>query len=183
MGSSRAYAPRRAVMVQGVLAAARTPGRTPARRWGDRLAHWHRVAGHLHDPEHPARPARLPVLDFHLAALAPHGGLGAARGVGVVRTGGDAPSPAAQGAPPSPIGLTRDRSSPHPCSTYGATRPGKMLDSTALSRPSLIRMRSQVQLRDEVWRVDLSAGWSHRSDQPVGLASLICVQVAWSSSV
>jgi hypothetical protein len=76
-------------------------GRTPARRWRDRLAQRRRAAGHLHDPEHPTRPARLPLLDLHLAALAPHDGLRASRGVGVVGTRRDAPSPAPQGAPPS----------------------------------------------------------------------------------
>jgi hypothetical protein len=57
-------------------------------------------------------------LDLHLAALAPHDGLRAARGAGVVRTGRDAPSPASQGAPPSPTGLTltsaRRRAGPSP---------------------------------------------------------------------
>jgi hypothetical protein len=36
--------------------------------------------------------------------------------------------------------------SPHPYGIYGSARPAKMRDSTALSRPSLIRMRSQVQV-------------------------------------
>ena len=47
--------------------------------------------------------------NFALAALAPHGGLRATRGVGVVRTGRDAPSPAPQGAPPRPTVLTRNQ--------------------------------------------------------------------------
>jgi hypothetical protein len=38
------------------------------------------------------------------------------------------------------------RGSPHPCRTYGGARPAERLDSTALSRRSLIRMRSQVQV-------------------------------------
>jgi hypothetical protein len=36
--------------------------------------------------------------------------------------------------------------SPHPCRTCGVARPAERLDSTALSRRSLIRMRSQVQV-------------------------------------
>jgi hypothetical protein len=43
-------------------------------------------------------------------ALAPRCGVGTAWGVGMVRIGRDAPSPASQGAPPSPTGLTLNRS-------------------------------------------------------------------------
>jgi hypothetical protein len=39
------------------------------------------------------------------------------------------------------------RDSPHPCGTYGAARPARTLLSTALSRPSLIRMRPLVQVQ------------------------------------
>src|SRR5262245_1119542 len=63
-------------------------------------------AAHLHDPEHRSRPARLPLLEVHLAALAPHHGLRATWGDRVGGAGCDAPSPAPQGAPPSPTGLT-----------------------------------------------------------------------------
>ena len=83
--------------------------RTPAWRWSDRLAQRHRAAGHLHDPEHRTRPARLLFWSF-IWALAPRCGVGTAWGVGMVRIGRDAPSPASQGAPPSPTGLTLNRS-------------------------------------------------------------------------
>jgi hypothetical protein len=39
-----------------------------------------------------------------------------------------------------------DSGSPHPCRTYGVAPPAKRPDSTALGHPSLIRMRSQVQV-------------------------------------
>ena len=38
-------------------------------------------------------------------------------------------------------------SSPHPCRTYGVAPPAQRLDSTALSRRSLIRMRPLVQVQ------------------------------------
>jgi hypothetical protein len=41
----------------------------------------------------------------------------------------------------------RTASSPHPCRGYGVARPAERLDSTALSRPSLIRMRPLVQVQ------------------------------------
>src|SRR5215217_6044875 len=41
---------------------------------------------------------------------------------------------------------TQDFGSPHPCRTYGVVRPAERLVSTAVGRPSLIRMRSQVQV-------------------------------------
>ena len=39
------------------------------------------------------------------------------------------------------------RDSPHSCRTYGVARPAEMLVSTALGRPSLIRMRPLVQVQ------------------------------------
>ena len=39
-----------------------------------------------------------------------------------------------------------DDDSPHPWAMFGVARPGKLLDSTALGRRSLIRMKSEVQL-------------------------------------
>jgi hypothetical protein len=40
----------------------------------------------------------------------------------------------------------RTSGSPHPCRTFGVARPAERLVSTALSRPSLIRMKSEVQV-------------------------------------
>jgi hypothetical protein len=50
-----------------------------------------------------------------------------------------------------PLGWKQRRSrrtagSPHPCGTHGSARPARTLLSTALSRPSLIRMRPEVQV-------------------------------------
>jgi hypothetical protein len=134
--------------------------RTPARRWRDRLTQRHRAAGHLHDPEHRTRPARLPVLEFHLAALAPHCGVGAAWGVGVVRAGRDAPSPASQGAPPSPTGLTlNQRSSP---SRTATTLPG-------VSSSNLVALATQIgTARVAVGTATTNLGyrWGRRSGHP-----------------
>ena len=82
--------------------------------------------------QNTTRPARLPVLEFHLAALAPHCGVGAARGVGVVRIGRDAPSSASQGAPPCDGTDAHQRSSP---SRTVTTLPG----SNPSAPPSQIR--------------------------------------------
>jgi hypothetical protein len=59
------------------------------------------------------------------------------------------------------------RDSPHPCRTYGVARPAERLDSTALDRRSLIRMRSQVQvLAGPPQRHDQRKRWSSsRSEQ------------------
>src|SRR5829696_657646 len=43
--------------------------------------------------------------------------------------------------------VLRAAGSPHPCGTYGWARPARMLDSTALDRRSLIRMRPLVQVQ------------------------------------
>ena len=45
-----------------------------------------------------------------------------------------------------PDGGRRTASTHHPCRTYGLVRPAQRLDSMALGHPSLIRMRSQVQV-------------------------------------
>jgi hypothetical protein len=141
-------------------------GRTPARRWRDRLAQRRRAAGHLHDPEHVTGPARLPVLDVHLAALAPHDGLGAARGVGVVGTGCDAPSPAPQGAPPSPTGLTLEAA--HPGDTSGhclvqALEPGPRRRARHVRGLRCLRIRlgdGEVSVRE------VTSGLDRRRRQP-----------------
>ena len=46
-----------------------------------------------------------------------------------------------------PDARRRTANSPHPCRTYGGARPAERLDSTALSRRSLIRMRPLVQVQ------------------------------------
>jgi hypothetical protein len=53
--------------------------------------------------------------------------------------------------------------SPHPCRTYGVARPAERLDSTALSRTSLIRMRPLVQVQPGPQNRLLTSGNAGRS--------------------
>jgi hypothetical protein len=64
---------------------------------------------------------------------------------------------------------TQDFGSPHPCRTYGVVRPVERLVSTALSRPSLIRMRSQVQVL--AGPPPILAGHSAAGSEPGALAA------------
>jgi hypothetical protein len=82
-------------------------------------------------------------------------------------------------------------SSPHPYRSYGVARPAQRLDSTALGRRSLIRMRSQVQVLAghppspaETMIVVSRAGWVGRvagQDLLPGLPALVMGQVISSA--
>src|SRR5215207_7823441 len=58
-------------------------------------------------------------------------------------------------------GIAAGHSSPHPCGTYGAARPGKMLASMAVGRRSLIRMTALVQVQPGPRQRGLTCGNAH----------------------
>jgi hypothetical protein len=78
----------------------------------------------------------------------------------------------AQKAGPGP------RDSPHPCRTYGVARPAERLDSTALSRRSLIRMRPLVQVQPGPLHPGLSCGRARRLPPSITAAAVSQLRTA-----
>jgi hypothetical protein len=80
----------------------------------------------------------------------------ASRGVGMVRTGGDAPSPAPQGAPPSPMRLTRNQ-----LSSRAGPPSVTMRDRVRSSDPVPVPARIiRLVYRHRTWRRARAWPWS-----------------------
>jgi hypothetical protein len=84
----------------------------------------------------------------------------------------------------------RTISSPHPCATYGVARPAQTLDSTALGRRSLIRMRPLVQVQpgpqigpDQRKRLSVPSFHGGRSISPVRTAILERIPALLSETI
>ena len=139
MGTGRRIWTSRSERLTGQTA--RTPWRRVLGRLDDARMHW--------GPGGPFVPAR-PVAGRPRPALGKGGGLSATCWSSYVASS-IAAGLAESCASPSGHDIADDAQrltggSPHPCRSNGVARPAQRLASTALSRRSLIRMKSEVQV-------------------------------------